>query len=108
MRKLELRVDALKVESFETLPARGSVGTVLANMFGNPLDPFAAMDEADAAIQTGAGWHTCEGLATCNFEAGCYTFNGGYTCAGQANCKVTQAATCQPCAAQATVPEGGA
>ncbi|HEX6751463.1 MAG TPA: hypothetical protein VF092_29495 [Longimicrobium sp.] len=112
MRKLELRVDELRVESFETLPSRGSVGTVFANMLGKPFDLFDAMNVVVGAApattaKTCQQWHTCEGLATCNLETGCYTWNDGYTCVSPHCSSATDCPTCIPCPA-GTEPESGA
>lgn len=97
MRKLELRIDDLAVETFETSPATGAPGTVRGHVFENFGDPFAAAPEPGVPTtpepvtgkQTCAGWNTCGGAQTCNFQNTCYTFNGGWTCDPDASCNPT-------------------
>jgi hypothetical protein len=91
MRKLELRIDELTVESFETSRTGGSRGTVLGNQIG--MDFAAAEVTApDTRQQTCYEWYTCGGVETCNFANTCYTFGGGYTC-DASNCDPTPTCT---------------
>ncbi|HEU0076967.1 MAG TPA: hypothetical protein VFQ76_04915 [Longimicrobiaceae bacterium] len=76
MRKLQLRVDDLVVESFETPSARNASGTV----FGKETD-LGMYEEEGSRVQTCQQWDTCQGEKTCNFGGACYTWEGGWTCA---------------------------
>ena len=88
MRKLELRIDELSVESFETSSATRGRGTVLGNQYGDAITVPDIDDGAETGKQTCGAWHTCGGVETCNYASGCYTFGGGYTCDG-ASCSPT-------------------
>jgi len=77
MNKLQLRLDDLRVDSFETLPDAAERGTVLGNR---------AISDS-----------TCfQDICTCDPTQG-DTCNGGYTCA-------TCAGTCQSCAETCVAP----
>ena len=76
MRKLELRMEDLVVESFEMQGTSGSQGTV----FGRAVFE-AELDEAASGYQTCRVWHTCGGEKTCNLDDTCYTWDGSpFTC----------------------------
>ena len=79
MRKLQLSIDDLLVESFEARSAEEGAGTVLGRAFA----------EAESRRQTCVAWLTCGGERTCNLVDECYTWDGGPTCLEADECNPT-------------------
>jgi hypothetical protein len=106
MRKLKLEVDALAVETFETLSAMGEPGTVRAH---GPSDTCPANNTCGANVTCGP--QTC-GIRACVIETDAYGCDGGTASAGcpvaTAGCPSPSGAlSCEGCTTRNYTNQGG-
>ena len=95
--KMRLDLDALAIESFDTLPdARARRGTVVAH------DSWTEPQEPDTILNTcGCPTPGCGGTVPGSGQ----TYCGAYTCAGQDSCDYTRCLdTCDNCPQEPATP----
>jgi hypothetical protein len=90
MRKLALKLDDLRIDSFETMSGPAGKGTVFGEQCTCYTDcTCPGCPTCDATC----GGNTCDG--TCNCETNFCTFDGAYTCGGSCGGGYTCDYTCQ-------------